>query len=77
VSWLIPVVLLLAWLSVIGYQRHAAKKDLGQIQQRMQGRIRLAFGRDAIMSETRTRRAVPQAWREAGALAVRRPAGVV
>ena len=76
-SWLIPVVSLLAWSGVIGYRRHAAKKDLGQIQRVMQDRIRLAFGREAIMSENCTLRPVQQTWREPVALSVRRTAGVV
>jgi hypothetical protein len=77
VPWIIPVVLLLACCGVVGYRRHAAKKDLGDIQRLMQGRIRLAFGKDAIVSETRTLSTVSRAWCEPGALAVRRPAGVV
>src|SRR5260370_26037599 len=59
VAWLILVVSLLVWFGLIGLRRYAAKKDLEQIQTLMQGRIRLAFGKEAIVSDVRTRPAVP------------------
>jgi hypothetical protein len=75
--WLIPVVLVLVWAGVMGHRRHAAKKDLEEIQLLMQGRIRLAFGKEAIAPGILTREKVPQAWREPPVFVVRRAAGVV
>jgi len=43
----------------------------------MQSRIRLAFGKEAIVPGIITREKVPQAWRETPVFAVRRVAGVV
>jgi hypothetical protein len=75
--WLLLVVCLLAWSGVIGYRRRAAKKNLERIQTSMQGRIRLAFGKEVIVSDIDTRHAVPQARREPLVFAARRAAEVI
>ena len=74
-SWLIPVVLLLAWCGRHRIPAPCGEEGSWRNSKAMQDRIRLAFGKDAIVSETRTQRAVPQAWREPGKLAIRRTAG--